>query len=275
MSNIAEFLSDSAARYTDKTFVVDREKSRTYGELLKSAKSLAGRLTSLGVVRGDRVLIYLDNSLEYIEAYFAVLYLGAVVVPVNKNLTLDVVGFIASDAEPALIVTNAIFKKRLSELSGVGYRILDLDSLDPGGAEGAAGPADAGGGDPALILYTSGTTRMPKGVVLTHRNLRANTESIVSYLGLSARDSLLTVVNFGYSYGNSLLLTHTRAGGTLFYREQDVVPRQGHRTTEYDRGHRVFNGGLVPEYPAQAGFFETGASGAAPVYDLRRGIHEL
>ena len=67
-----------------------------------------------GVRAGDRVLVYLDNSAEYIAAFFAVLRLGAVVVPVNKSLTTEVVVFITGDAEPALVITNGIFKKRLT-----------------------------------------------------------------------------------------------------------------------------------------------------------------
>ena len=226
MNNIVSFLSDSAALSPDKTYVVDRDRTWTYGELLESSRSLAGLLNGLGVAGGDRVLIYLDNSSDYIRAYFAALYLGAVVVPVNKNLTMDVVGFIAADAEPALVVTNAIFKKRLSELSGAGYRVLDVDSPNAGDGSGTppSEAAETDVGSPALILYTSGTTRMPKGVVLTHGNLRANTESIVSYLGLGAEDSLLTIVNFGYSYGNSLLLTHTKASGTLVLENRTSYP---------------------------------------------------
>jgi acyl-coenzyme A synthetase/AMP-(fatty) acid ligase len=77
---------------------------------------------------------------------------------------------------------------------------------------------------PALILYTSGTTRMPKGVTLTHKNLTANTESIVQYLGLKEEDSLLAVINFSYSYGNSLLLTHTKMGSKIIIENRVSYP---------------------------------------------------
>ena len=224
MSPVYDFLADSARRAPDKPYVVDRGRVWTYGALLARTVSLAGVLGRRGVRAGDRVLLYLDNSAEYIAAFFAVLRLGAVVVPVNKNLTTEVVAFIAGDAEPALVLTNGIFKKRLAGGASA-LPLLDLDEPE----DGVPPPAPPDGAvpddeQPALILYTSGTTRMPKGVVLTQRNLMANTASIVSYLGLTARDSLLAVVSFCYSYGNSLLLTHTMAGGTLFIENRTAYP---------------------------------------------------
>ncbi len=229
MNNIFLFLKDSARLYPDKIFVVDKDKALTYLELCQKTVFLAGTLEILGVKRGDRVLIYLDNSAEYIAAYFAVLYLGAIVVPINKNLTMEVVRFIAADADPVLVMTNSVFKKRLSDIGPKlpERLIFILDNLVTVGRAGEkepVGQAADDGSAPALILYTSGTTRMPKGVVLSHDNLRTNTDSIISYLGLLEKDSLLAVVNFCYSYGNSLLLTHTRASSTIFIENRTSYP---------------------------------------------------
>jgi acyl-CoA synthetase (AMP-forming)/AMP-acid ligase II len=74
---------------------------------------------------------------------------------------------------------------------------------------------DRSGDDLATIMYTSGTTGDPKGVMLTHRNLEANTESIVEYLGLTSDDKVMDILPLYYSYGLSLLLTHIRVGGTI------------------------------------------------------------
>jgi acyl-CoA synthetase (AMP-forming)/AMP-acid ligase II len=76
--------------------------------------------------------------------------------------------------------------------------------------------------DLAQIIYTSGTTGKPKGVMLTHRGLMANTESIAAYLKLSEHERTMVILPFFYSYGNSLLLTHVFVGGTLVVAEQFV-----------------------------------------------------
>ena len=172
------------------------------------------------------MLIYLDNSVEYIETFYAVLKKGGIVVPVNKNQTLDVIDYIAGETAPVFIVTNSIFGKRLksAKAASINY-VINLDTLDRADSySGEEAGMPAGGDLPALILFTSGTTKMPKGVTLSHKNLIANTTSIVSYLHLTQEDSLLGVVNFCYSYGNSLLLTHTKAGAKIVIENRVSFP---------------------------------------------------
>ena len=78
--------------------------------------------------------------------------------------------------------------------------------------------------DPAQIIYTSGTTGQPKGVVLRHANLIANSRSIISYLELTDKDRVMAVLPFFYSYGNSLLLTHILVGGSLVVNQSFLYP---------------------------------------------------
>lgn len=229
MSHVFSFLQDSARAFPEKVFVTDKGKEYTYSDIYRRTLLLAGLLFQSGVQAGDRILIYLDNSAGYIIAYFAVMLLNAIAVPINKNLTAETVRHIAVETEPLRIVTNSIFKKRLDkELAEFAERFLiDLDKL-PGETQ-LAGPGLTGRLStddelPALILYTSGTTKMPKGVTLTHKNLTANTEAIIAYLGLTEKDSLVAVVDFSYSYGNSILLTHTKTGGSIIIENRSAYP---------------------------------------------------
>ncbi|MDD5344834.1 MAG: AMP-binding protein, partial [Smithella sp.] len=82
--------------------------------------------------------------------------------------------------------------------------------------------------DLAQIIYTSGTTGKPKGVMLTHANLLANTRSVVEYLCLTDRDSVMVVMPFFYSYGNSVLLTHIAVGGKLVVNQSMMYPSMMH-----------------------------------------------
>lgn len=226
MDNVFSFLRESAEKYPDKIFVADRDHTLTYSQVYEKTGDLAGCFSDQGLKSGDRVLLYLDNSVDYIVAFYAVLSKGGIVVPVNKNLTIDVIEYIADETSPVFIVTNPMFAKRLrgSKTTDIS-RILDIKALEEKWTTGVLQPdTELEEERPALILYTSGTTKMPKGVTLTHKNLVANTSSIVSYLQLTETDSLLGVVNFCYSYGNSLLLTHTKAGASIVIENRVSFP---------------------------------------------------
>lgn len=226
--NIFTFLHNSAILHPNKVYVIDKGKQFTYSEIYDKSTTVAGLLNRRGLECGDTVVVYLDNSAEYIAAYFGILLADCIVVPINKNLTVDSINYIIADTEPKLIITNTIFGKRLQ--GKIGFEtdnIIDINNLwenEPVVEFGLPTNLTEKVGLPAIILYTSGTTRRPKGVTLTHRNLTANTDSILQYLGLTEKDSLLDIINFGYSYGNSLLLTHTKVGGTIIIENRVAYP---------------------------------------------------
>lgn len=228
MSNIFSFLQNSASLYPDKLYIIDKEKNYTYSEINNKTNVMAGIMYNAGVKNGDRVLIYLDNSAEYIAAYFGTLLLNAIIVPINKNISLESIQYIIEDTSPSFIITSSVFMLRLqgkvdfkkSNMIDI-YEVWETEAIhNPDFPWILAEDDDR----PALLLYTSGTTRMPKGVTLTHKNLSANTGSIVQYLGLTEEDSLLAIVNFSYSYGNSLLLTHTKVGCTIIIENRVSYP---------------------------------------------------
>ena len=227
MANVFALLQDSANRYPDQAYVIDRGQEYTFATVYNLSLAVARSLHAAGLNGGDRVIIYLDNSVEYIAAYFGALRADCIVVPLNKNLGLDTIDFIIADTAPRAIITNPIFRKRLQDKTAFAgqdmFNIYDLWEVSSGDSVWDSVIA-ADGDDPALILYTSGTTKMPKGVTLTHSNLTANTASILQYLGLTAEDSLLDIVNFSYSYGNSLLLTNTKAGAKLIIENRTAYP---------------------------------------------------
>jgi acyl-CoA synthetase (AMP-forming)/AMP-acid ligase II len=214
--------------YPDKFYIIDKEKNYTYSEIYNKANVLAGLMYNAGVKSGDRVLIYLDNSAEYIAAYFGILLLNAIIVPINKNISVESIYYIIEDTSPLCIITNSVFMLRLQgKVDFKESNIIEIDKIwetetihRPDFSWTLAEDDDR----PALLLYTSGTTRMPKGVTLTHKNLTANTESIVQYLRLTEEDSLLAIVNFSYSYGNSLLLTHTKVGSKIIIENKVSYP---------------------------------------------------
>ncbi len=228
MCNIFAFLQKSTSLYPDKVYVIDKEKNYTYSDIYNRANLLAGLMHAAGIKSGDRVLVYLDNSAEYIAAYFGILLINAIIVPINKNISVESIHYIMEDTSPLCIITNGVFMLRIQgKVDFKECNIIDIDrvwEIKTVNKPDLSWIQEKDDDKPALILYTSGTTRMPKGVTLTHKNLAANTKSIIQYLELTEEDSLLAVINFSYSYGNSLLLTHTKVGSKIIIENRVSYP---------------------------------------------------
>jgi long-chain acyl-CoA synthetase len=195
-----------------------------YAELWRRSAAVASLLRRHGVCAGDRVAVLLPNSVEYVAAYYGALMAGAVVVPLNVAAKpRDVATWLSHSGAKFLFATRgstavAAVLVQMAEAP----LVLAVEDAAEGGDHIA--PAAVGPDHPAAILYTSGTTGRPKGVVLSHRNLARNAASIVSYLGLSSGDSIVTVLPFYYSYGNSVLHSHLMAGAKLILEPNFVYP---------------------------------------------------
>ncbi len=251
MPNVFSFLVNSAEKHPQKVCIKGKDIEWTFSEVYQKALRLAGKLRSTSVKPGDRVMIYLDNSVEYAAALFAVFCVNAIAVPVNKDLSVNNLRHIYNETEPKVIMSNKLLMSRLEDNADIqGCIFLGVDFIDEaahclykgredtGTAYGAttteatgkvycnpvAAIPEADDSAPAMIIYTSGTTKLPKGVTLTHRNLFANTVSILQYLKLTHEDSVLATISFTYSYGSSVLMTHIKAGGTIIIENRSAYP---------------------------------------------------
>jgi long-chain acyl-CoA synthetase len=241
---LLEMFHRTAANYPDHEAIVHQSDRLTYRTLFEKARRLSSYLGQRGVSAGDRVVLLLENSPSYLISYFGVLGSGAAVVALNPDTTPHELKHLLSDSEPKGIICDASVLPML--VPGIGSSafpdFIVVNGLSPDSAKGlqnverltdileVTSPLDVDivRSDTGLaqIIYTSGTTGKPKGVMLTHRNLIANTQSIVTYLKLTERDRVLVILPFFYSYGNSLLLTHVFVGGTLVLSEQFVFLNQ-------------------------------------------------
>ena len=235
-------LCRSAESAPDATAVIEAGRRATYAELEQQASSTAAQLAAAGVQRGDRVVLALQNSIEFVTSYFGILKAGAVVVPVQPGPRNDRLQKIVQDCEPAgCIVDDATWPFMTAAGGarlGAAFVVPRQTSTPvPAGAEAlldgetqaapvVARPADAAvtEHDLAAIIYTSGSTGAPRGVMLTHRNITANTDSIVQYLSLSAADRVMVILPFYYVYGLSLLHTHIAVGGSLVVDNRFAFP---------------------------------------------------
>jgi long-chain acyl-CoA synthetase len=228
--SLVDYLRRSVKRRPDAEAVVHRGRSVSYGQLWHDVCALAAFMKERGLRPGDRVAILLENSPEYIAAYYGTLMAGGVAVALNTAakardlanwLTHSGASWLIADAlHPELgeISGEANLKLSLICVGGTGPMVKDAAGWDNiiGNAARLPDPLCAFAQDSvAAIIYTSGTTGRPKGVTLSHRNLVSNVDSILAYLGLTSEDRCLNVLPFYYSYGASVLHTHLAVGATL------------------------------------------------------------
>ncbi|PWH11909.1 MAG: AMP-dependent synthetase [Anaerolineae bacterium] len=200
----------------DAPAFVTAEGQVTYAQFRAMCIHLVAELTARGICSGERVAILAKNSPFWAAAYLAVLKLGAVAVPISNLYPPDEVRRVLDFAEcKFLFFDKPALVKYASISGGLPYFLLDNNLLQ---ADSAPWTESAPGFDPesdAALMPTSGTTARPRLVRITHRNLQANTNSIIEYLELTATERMMVVLPFYYCYGASLLHTHLRVGATL------------------------------------------------------------
>ena len=199
MASLSEQFERSAAANRDRVALVDEAgRSWSYGELADEVARLAGRFRG---VAGDTAGILLLNSERYVVTLLALWKAGKTAVPLNYLLGPTDLGFILKDSGMSSLVASKFFDEALQKirpLFGDRGTILmadDEDFIPTGGADGGDRDRHA-----ALILYTSGTTGRPKGVVLSHRNLMANAASCRQAGVFGPQDSFLCLLPFFHTY---------------------------------------------------------------------------
>lgn len=235
------FLSHQASNRSSKTALVTKSLRLTYGEFEELSNRLANSLVANGIERGDRVLVFMDNSWEAAISIFAVLKAGAVFSPINASTKADKLAFIIENCEASAILTQAKLMPVVTRAREITpHNIPFIASTQaPGGhvPEGAADfeaclnaqntTIEHGGIDTdlAMLIYTSGSTGRPKGVMMTHRNIDAASESITTYLRNSADDIILNVLPLAFDYGLYQLLMSIRIGATLILEKSFAFPQ--------------------------------------------------
>jgi amino acid adenylation domain-containing protein len=241
-----DYLIQSARELFDKIALVCMKQRISYGELNARSNALANCLISSGVMRGDRVVVFADNTVETVVSFWAVLKANAVVSIVNPLTKSDKLSYLLQDCRPTALITDAhihsVFAEPARDCSHlrciiVAGNIDDAklaalpnarrwdDALD--GGDRTAPPArtciDI---DLAAIIYTSGSTGDPKGVMLTHRNMLTACTSIASYLELQEDEVILGVLPLAFDYGLYQMLMAFRTGARLVLERSFTFPAQ-------------------------------------------------
>jgi len=224
-SSIDGLISKGSARWPNNKAIVEAKTKRsiTYSQLNKRVEALAGRLSQEKLKKGERVGILSRNSITFASFYFAISRAGCVAVPFNYTLDhLEIVRQ-AKDCGLSAICTAKSLEEDAEDIKEkVGsIRLILTDDVVKGKNKSRSKPKED---QPASIVYTSGTTREPLGVMLSHKNLISNNKSIAKYAGLTERDKVCCVLPFYYIYGLSLLFSHLLVGATVIIDNRFMYP---------------------------------------------------
>lgn len=219
----------AAARHPDKEVLVCGEQRYRYGELLEAALRLAGALQAQGLVRNDRVAIFMDNGWPAVVGIYGTLLAGGVMMVINPQTKEDKLAYILNDSEASFLLTDSklarVFGPAVAQAPSVkatfcagpppeGAGVLVWDEV-LGAAEAAYTPSGVIPVDLAALIYTSGSTGNPKGVMMTHQNMVFIEGSLVEYLRLQPDERILNVLPLAFDYGLYQLLMAVHLGATL------------------------------------------------------------
>lgn len=241
---LADLVEASAQRDPNAPALTARATTVCYAALRRQMELAAAGLRDLGLEAGDRVAIYLDKRVETVVAMLGCSRAGFVFVPINPVLRARQVGHILEDCTVKVLVTSTdrlrALRAELSIRKSLRYVLVLGESLSDGedchyqvhawsdvAERLSTAPCPSGGvidTDVAAILYTSGSTGAPKGVVLSHRNLVVGAESVSTYLGNTREDRILAVLPLGFDAGLSQVTTGLYAGAHVVLANY-LVPR--------------------------------------------------
>ena len=251
---VNDFLQDSAERFPDKVALICDGQRLTYAQIEEQANRLANGLLRLGVERGDRVAVWLPNSVETVVAIFGILKAGGVFTVVNPTTKPGKLAYIlnncaatgllapAREQGTVLRLLESAPSLRFAVLCGKGAGdsaptpdgTVDYPSLlETSSPERPPCPTiDI---DLACLIYTSGSTGDPKGVMSTHANMVFAASSIIQYLENTPEDIVINVLPLSFDYGLYQLLMAFKFGGTLVLERSFAYPAAVLRRIEEER----------------------------------------
>jgi long-chain acyl-CoA synthetase len=207
--NFADYLFEQNSQ-SREIFITGKHGAMRHDELHRKVNVLANHILSQSG-KNNEILLVSENNLFFVISYLAIIKSGNCALVIEPRISDHDLGDILQRCDISCVFAQEKYATRFPEFGN----ILDETALDLPETGDAHLDAENDDDETAVILFTSGSTGSKKGVMLSHRNLRANTESIIRYLDLSEKDRIYSLLPFYFTFGTSLLHTHLRAGGSL------------------------------------------------------------
>lgn len=242
---VNHFLENSALKYPDKTALICGSRRLSYLEIDAMASSLASAMKLEGIEQGDRVAIFLDNSVEAVVSIFAALKAGAIFLMVNPTTKKEKLNYIFNNCRAGALISHInkfdIFSEVYKTTPSLKFAVISGKKKDiVNGSQRYMFMEDAINNissswkpavtspcidiDLAAILYTSGSTGHPKGVMMTHFNMVSAADSIIHYLENTSEDIILNVLPLSFDYGLYQVLMAFKIGAAVIIEEAFPYP---------------------------------------------------
>jgi long-chain acyl-CoA synthetase len=247
---VNNFLEYSTQRFPDKVALIHQDNKLTYAEIDSMANRLAAVLIDVGIERGDRVAVYMDNSIEAVVTIFAALKAGAAFMVINHTTKTEKLEYILNNSRAKTLLIHGI---RAETLQGINcpyletiivaepHNLFDTSTNQPinqstnqliqlfnrsnltcmpyeeivNSGKNKTIRSKCIDLDLAAIIYTSGSTGNPKGVMLSHLNMVSAAHSITTYLGNDENDVIMNMLPLSFDYGLYQILMGFKIGGTV------------------------------------------------------------
>jgi acyl-CoA synthetase (AMP-forming)/AMP-acid ligase II len=238
---LGEALSISAKNYPSKTAIIEKDNEYTFSELKESAEKLANYFVASGIKKGDRIAVYMNNSWQCVISIYGITLAGAAFLVINPQTKADKLQYILNDSEAKLLITeSSVSNDLIAALPGVNSvdavilsgdlnriipftnkKVIDFNQIQKTRKAEATLPQIIPN-DLAALIYTSGSTVFPKGVMMTHQSMVFTSWSLVEYLRLSDEDRIILLLPLAFDYGLYQLLMAVTIGGSLIV-EQSFI----------------------------------------------------
>ncbi len=233
---VSDFLTQSAELYPEKIALVCGERRMSYQEIDCVSNSLAHALLDHGAKRGDRIAVFLENSVETVISVFGILKAGCVFTLLNSSMKSGKVNFILNNSGAKILIADM---KRWKIVEEAAANVDSLKSIvaadgqvkgrlnmnDMMSAEGDSLPPNPCIDiDLAALIYTSGTTGVPKGVMLTHLNMVSAATSITEYLENDGSDVIINFLPLSFDYGLYQMFMAFKMGARIVLEKSFTYP---------------------------------------------------
>ncbi len=290
--NVAQHLERAARHFPDRPAIVFEGERISYAALQQRVDRVAHALIGLGVQQGDRIGLFLPNIPAFALAYLAIEKVGAIAVSANVMLTADELRYLLEDSGTTLLFTSAdlstawqpltpdlVDQARVILCEGEAPAVRSLAELAANAPNEPFHAREMQPDDPAVILYTSGTTGRQKGATLSHGNLVSNTFATVHVEGITPDDRLLLFLPLFHVFGQNAILNSALQAAATVVLQRRYDPQKTPELIEQERVTMFFavptiyigllNAGLDPRYFESIRYYFSAAA-TMPVEIARR-----